>query len=145
MTKIIQSVAAGAAVVLTLATSASAAPLFNQVNSVVQPSLTENVRLVCNEDGRCYRTRGPRYVERRYYGDSYAYGPRAYVDPGYGYGGPSYYGGATTVVPVITAADRASALVSAPVVAGNHPADLALPNGPTAGRLFNSRHYFSMD
>src|SRR5664279_2795849 len=31
------------------------------------------------------------------------------------------------------------------VVAGNHPADLALPNGPTAGRLFNSRHYFSMD
>jgi len=93
MTKIIQSVAAGAAVVLTLAASASAAPLFNQGNSVVQPSLTENVRLVCNEDGRCYRTRGPRYVERRYYGDSYAYGPRAYVDPGYGYGGPSYYGG----------------------------------------------------
>ena len=52
---------------------------------------------------------------------------------------------ATTVVPVITAANRASALVLAPVVAGNHPADLALPNGPTAGRLFNSRHYFSMD
>ena len=44
--------------------------------------------------GRCYRTRGPRYVERRYYGDSYAYGRRAYIEPGYGYAQPGYgYGG----------------------------------------------------
>jgi hypothetical protein len=53
----------------------------------------ENVRMVCREDGRCYRTAGRRYVERRYYGDSsYAYGPRrAYVEPGYGYSDPGYY------------------------------------------------------
>ena len=78
-----------------MATSASAAPLFNQGNSVVTPTLTENVRLVCNEDGRCYRTRGRRYVERGYYDDdSYAYGRRAYVEPGYGYAQPGYgYGG----------------------------------------------------
>ena len=49
---------------------------------------------MCDEYGRCYRTRGPRYVERRYYGDSDGYGRRAYVEPGYGYAQPGYgYGG----------------------------------------------------
>ena len=36
--------------------------------------LLQQVRLVCNEDGRCYRTRGGRRVIIR---DSYAYAPRA--------------------------------------------------------------------
>ena len=47
----------------------------------------EQVRLVCNEWGRCWRT-GPRYYR-------YGYGPRPYYGPGYGYyGGPyGYYGG----------------------------------------------------
>lgn len=77
-----------------MATSASAAPLLNQGNSIAPPTLTENVGLVCNEDGQCYRTRGRRYVERRYNDDSYAYGRRAYVEPGYGYAQPGYgYGG----------------------------------------------------
>ena len=92
MTRTILLAAAGAL----MATSASAAPLFNQGNSTVQSTLTKNVRLVCTEDGRCYRTRGPRYVERRYYGDddSYAYGRRSYVEPSYGYRQPGYgYGG----------------------------------------------------
>jgi|SRR6266478_1401336 hypothetical protein len=90
MTRTILLAAAGAF----LATSASAAPLLNQGNSIVQPALTENVRLVCDEDGRCYRTRGRRYVERRYYSDSYAYGRRGYAEPGYGYAQPGYgYGG----------------------------------------------------
>lgn len=90
MTRTILFAAAGALI----ATSASGAPLLNQANSVVQPALTENVRLVCDEYGRCYRTRGPRYVERRYYSDSYGYGPRGYVEPGYGYAQPGYgYGG----------------------------------------------------
>ena len=40
----------------------------------------ENVRLVCNEWGRCWRTRGARY----YYGDGYGYG---------GYNSYNYYGG----------------------------------------------------
>jgi hypothetical protein len=75
------------------ATSASAAPLLNQGSTISQPTTLENVRLVCREDGRCYRTGGRRYVERRYYGGSYAYGPRrAYVEPGYGYSDyPGYY------------------------------------------------------
>lgn len=89
MTRTILFLAAGTL----MATSASAAPLLNQ-GTLVQPALTENVRLVCDEYGRCYRTRGPRYVERRYYGDSYSYGRRAYVEPGYGYAQPGYgYGG----------------------------------------------------
>ena len=90
MTRTILLAAAGAF----LSTSASAAPLLNQGNSIVQTALTENVRLVCDEDGRCYRTRGRRYVERRYYGDSYTYGRRGYAEPGYGYAQPGYgYGG----------------------------------------------------
>jgi hypothetical protein len=87
MTRTILLAAAGAF----LATSASAAPLLNQGNSIVQPTVTENVRLVCDEYGRCYRTR--RYVERPYYGDSYAYGRRGYAEPGYGYAQPGYGGG----------------------------------------------------
>ena len=90
MTRTILFLAAGTL----MATGASAAPLLNQGNSLVKFALTENVRLVCDEYGRCYRTRGPRYVERRYYGDSYGYGRRAYVEPGYGYAQPGYgYGG----------------------------------------------------
>ncbi|MGX1325381.1 hypothetical protein AB7M17_008889 [Bradyrhizobium sp. USDA 377] len=63
-----------------------------------EASAIDQVRLVCNEYGRCYRTRGPRY--QRYYGDddgyvvrrSYgSYGGPGYYDRGYGYygGGPS--------------------------------------------------------
>jgi hypothetical protein len=75
-----------------LATAASAAPLINQGSYVTPPTASENVRLVCRPDGRCYRTGGRRYVERRYYDDSYAYGPRqGYIGPGYG--GPGYYNG----------------------------------------------------
>lgn len=48
----------------------------------------ENVRLVCNEWGRCWRTRGARY----YYGDGYGYNSYNYYRPRYrqhyGYGGP---------------------------------------------------------
>jgi hypothetical protein len=88
MKKTILFVAAG----VMFATGASAAPLLNQGSAISQPTTLENVRLVCREDGRCYRTGGRRYVERRYYDDSYAYGPRrAYVEPDYGYGDPGYY------------------------------------------------------
>jgi hypothetical protein len=46
----------------------------------------EQVRLVCDEYGRCYRT-APRYVQR-YYNDDDGY----VVRRGYGYyGGPGYY------------------------------------------------------
>src|SRR3954453_15922218 len=39
------------------------------------PVLTD-VRLVCNDAGRCYRTRDSRRVVVREYGDSYNYAPR---------------------------------------------------------------------
>lgn len=68
------------------------------IGSPAEPG-TEQVRLVCNEFGHCFRTRGPRYVQRYYGGDdgyvvrrSYGYyGRPSYYDRGYGYygGGPS--------------------------------------------------------
>jgi hypothetical protein len=52
----------------------------------------ENVRLVCDQVGRCYRTRGGRRVI--VYGNGYAPGYYSGYGPGY-YGGyaPGYYGG----------------------------------------------------
>src|SRR2546427_10316366 len=68
-----------------LASAATAAPLNPTAVGTPEASNTEQVRLVCNQFGRCWRTRGPRYVYRNY-------------DSGYGsynyYGGPRDYGGA---------------------------------------------------
>jgi hypothetical protein len=55
-----------------LATAASAAPL-TVSRSVIPDTDVQNVRLVCNEDGRCWRERGNRRVIVR---DSYGYAPR---------------------------------------------------------------------
>lgn len=82
-----------------LASPASAAPLNASTIGSAEVAKLDQVRLVCNEYGRCFRTRGPRYVQR-YYGDdddgyvvrrSYRYyGSPGYYDRGYGYGaGPS--------------------------------------------------------
>ena len=70
-----------AAAVALPATSLNAAPLFNQGNLHAPVSLVENVRIVCLEDGRCYRPRGRRPVARWVYGDNNFDGP--YVGPGY--------------------------------------------------------------
>jgi hypothetical protein len=59
-----------------LVTAASAAPLSAGV-SVIPDSNTQNVRMVCNEDGRCWRERGERRVIIRDPNDSYGYAPRA--------------------------------------------------------------------
>jgi hypothetical protein len=57
-----------------LATAATAAPL--TVNPSVAPdSNIQNVRMVCNENGRCWRERGERQVIVRER-DSYGYAPR---------------------------------------------------------------------
>lgn len=83
-----------------LGSAAVAAPLNpTAVGPTEISSGAEQVRLVCNEYGRCFRTRGPRYVQRYYDGDegyavrrSYGYyGSPGYYDRGYGYygGGPS--------------------------------------------------------
>ena len=70
-----------------LASAASAAPLSPAAVGTSEASNIDQVRLVCNEYGRCWRTRGPRYVYRGY--DDGYYGGRSY---GYYGGGPAYYG-----------------------------------------------------
>ncbi len=83
-----------------LASAASAAPLSPAAVGIAEASNIDQVRLVCNEYGRCFRTRGPRYVQR-YVDDGY-YPRRSYNyygGPGY-YSGPAYggyYGGGTSI------------------------------------------------
>ena len=56
-------------------TAASAAPLSADV-SVGPGSNIQHVRMVCNENGRCWRARDERRVIIRDPGDSYGYAPR---------------------------------------------------------------------
>ena len=56
-------------------TAASAAPLSADV-SVRQESNIQNVRMVCDDNGRCWRERSERRVITRESGDSYGYAPR---------------------------------------------------------------------
>ena len=65
--------AAGASALLV--TAASAGPLSPNA-SVVPDSNVQNVRMVCNESGRCWRARGERRVIIREHHDSYGYAPR---------------------------------------------------------------------
>lgn len=60
---------------LLLVTAAQAAPLSVNV-SVAPESNIQNVRMVCNEDGRCWRERGERNVIIRNGRDAYGYAPR---------------------------------------------------------------------
>jgi hypothetical protein len=66
------SVAVGVSALFT--TAASAAPLSADV-SVPQESNIQNVRMVCNESGRCWRERGEGRVIIREPGDAYGYAP----------------------------------------------------------------------
>src|SRR6266404_8733754 len=73
MNKIAISFAVGASALF--ATAATAAPL--TANQLVAPeSNIQNVRMVCNENGRCWRERGERRVIIRDPSDSYGYSPR---------------------------------------------------------------------
>ena len=67
MNKIVISFAVGAGALF--ATAATAAPLIAD-QSVSPDNNIQNVRMVCNEDGRCWRERGDRRVIIR---DSYGY------------------------------------------------------------------------
>jgi hypothetical protein len=61
-------------------TAASAAPL-SADSSAAPESNIQNVRMVCNENGRCWRERGERRVIVREPRDSYGYAPRdRYID-----------------------------------------------------------------
>jgi hypothetical protein len=75
--------AAGASALLV--TAASAAPLSPSV-SVAPESDIQNVRMVCNEAGQCWRQRGERRVIIREHSDSYGYAPRRerYISVGIG-------------------------------------------------------------
>ena len=81
MNKVLISLLAGAGALV--ATSAQSAPL-GPVAPVIDSGF-ENVRMVCDEYGRCFRQRGPRYVYR----DSYNY----YGGPPYAYGHRHYHRG----------------------------------------------------
>lgn len=74
MRKFILPLAIGAGALF--ASAASAAPLSNGL-SVMPDNGIENVRMVCDDTGRCYRTReGRRVVIERDYGSYNYYAPR---------------------------------------------------------------------
>ena len=74
------------AVLALSSTAALAMPLLNQANSIARPSaISENVRIICEENGVCYEV-GRRPVARWIYGNGAFYGP--YVGPG-NYGAPN--------------------------------------------------------
>jgi hypothetical protein len=90
MNKAIISLALGASALF--ATAASAAPLANGI-AVMPYDGIENVRMVCDQYGRCWRDRSSRRVIIE---DSYNYAPReryieqrGYYDGGYYNNGPS--------------------------------------------------------
>jgi len=58
-----------------IVTAASAAPLSLDTPPAPESSL-QNVRMVCNEDGRCWRERSERRVIIREGRDAYGYAPR---------------------------------------------------------------------
>ena len=79
--------AAGATALLV--TAASAAPLSPNVSAAPESNI-QNVRMVCNEAGQCWRQHGERRVIIREPGNSYGYAPRRerYIERrGYGEGG----------------------------------------------------------
>jgi hypothetical protein len=78
-------IALGALAASALASAATAAPLTPAPVGSTEVAGLEQVRLVCNEYGRCFRT-GPRYMHR-YYGDGGYVVRRSYNY----YGGPGYY------------------------------------------------------
>jgi hypothetical protein len=86
MKNMVISLAIGAGAIFA-SSAANAAPITTGVAMLPNDNI-ENVRLVCDQFGRCYRTRGGRY--------GYGYAPGYYggYGPGY-YGGyaPGYYGG----------------------------------------------------
>jgi hypothetical protein len=70
MNKMVIALALGAGSLF--ATAASAAPLTNGIVATPDNGI-QNVRMVCNEYGRCWRERGARRVIVE---DSYGYAPR---------------------------------------------------------------------
>lgn len=76
-----------AAATALFATAASAAPLSSGL-TVLPDNGIEKVRMVCNDQGRCWRERGSRRVVVE---DSYGYAPRERYIERRGYYGGGYY------------------------------------------------------
>src|ERR1700687_5944464 len=88
MNKAIISLALGASALF--ATAASAAPLTGGI-AVLPDNGIENVRMVCDQYGRCWRDRGSRRVVIQ---DSYDYAPRErYIEHRGYYDGGDYNNG----------------------------------------------------
>jgi len=89
------SIALAAAATTLVATAASAAPLAPDVSVVPQRGI-QNVRMICNENGRCWHEHSDRVIIRERDRDSYAYAPRhRYIErrdyddrPGVGFRAP---------------------------------------------------------
>jgi hypothetical protein len=80
MNKLTVSLLIGAAALAV--SSAQAAPLTN--GAPILENGVQNVRMVCNEYGRCWRERGQRTVIIERNRDSYNYAPRErYIERGY--------------------------------------------------------------
>ncbi len=80
-----------AAAVLTtlIASPASAFTMASVPASSPSDPEVQNVRMVCDEYGRCYHS--PRYAHRYYDGPTYSYQRRYYYnEPSYGYSGPGF-------------------------------------------------------
>jgi hypothetical protein len=72
---------------LLICAPAEALPLVSHLQVTEPASLVENVKVVCDEQGRCFRPPTRRPVATWVYGDNNFYGP--YAGPGY-YGNPRY-------------------------------------------------------
>jgi hypothetical protein len=98
MKNVIISLAIGAGTLF--GSGANAAPL--AAGALMLPGNgIENVRLVCDEDGRCYRSRGGRRVIIQQGYDSYNYAPRErYIERRGYYDGGSYNNGPSVGVGV---------------------------------------------
>jgi hypothetical protein len=95
MKSVVISLAIGAGALF--GSAANAAPLTNGL-SILPDSGIENVRLVCDQYGRCYRSSGGRRVViQQEYGDSYNYAPRERYIENRGYYDNGYYGGGPSV------------------------------------------------
>ena len=70
------------------ATAASAMVPLNQAKAFPPLQKFEQVKIVCEQDGYCYRPRGRRPVARWIYGEDVFRGP--FVGPG-NYGWPGYH------------------------------------------------------
>ena len=95
MKKMVISLALGVGAMFSSGTIA--APL-SPIPSVLPDKGIENVRLVCDEYGQCYRTRGGRRVViQQEYGNSYNYIPRERYIERRGYYDGGYYNDGASV------------------------------------------------